>query len=681
MQKLTNSEKKISFIIFLISFGYYVFNCPPTITVEDSGDFVMGLSSLGIVHGPSFPLFTMLGFLASKIPIGELGFRVAMFSAFFGALSLSLFYLLQRLWGQVREVSLLTTAALGFTSVYMGQSIIAEVYSLNMVFVLLLFIFTFISNKVPAKRWVFLMGLTVGSGLIHHYPLFLTSCSGLVFFFDWKRLSFKKSLYGILGVLLGLLPFLYLVVQMDNPNLEYNFGKVSNWEMLWKQFLRRGYQGVDQVGGGIKDKLLLSYSIIKHYGRDFTLLALLIPVGIFALKDKKKSLTLILSFLTSSILIIFLLGFTYEPHYVAVIKAYLMPNFLFAALYIGFAISWLLNHFKEHFKAILIGLSLVILLNAVVNFKDTSHYNDDFVYNWAKKALQSMEPKSILILCGQEPYALYYVHKFKKVRPDITIYDRLSIMTDENLYAPNLLFWKVKTQKQFDQYRKFKELELFKKSSRPIYFTCADKFNDYGIRLQRTVYFNRLINHVPFIPTKASSTLDEEVLKSAINSYPKTEYWLDAIRNMVLFNTLSFYIENNNKEIPHFLEQLKKHKNSKDQDFMHSILEDTYNKKKLEHYETLLKWNIDHNGLGKLQAGTLSRACTVRASSQKFKEALVFCNLAILKSKDCNVPFLNNLMFINYNLKNLKEAKDWALKIINCKPDHKGANSLLESIK
>jgi tetratricopeptide (TPR) repeat protein len=358
-----------------------------------------------------------------------------------------------------------------------------------------------------------------------------------------------------------------------------------------------------------------------------------------------------------------------------------MPNFLFAALYIGFFIDWV---YKKDFKAkrlIPLTFVLVIIMNGALNFKRTSHFNDDFVYKWAEKSLQSLEPNSVLILCGQEPYALYYTHQFKKIRPDVTVYDRLSIMTKENLYAPHLLFWKVKTVEQFENYRKFKELELFKSSNRPIYLTCKDKFNDYGIILKPTVYFYRLISHIPFSHTNLSKTLHQEVLEAAINSYPKNEYWLDSIRNMVLFNTFSFYLENNPSEIPSFLERLKKHKNSRDQDFMHSLLEDTYLKKKVTQYEALLKWNIDLNGIENLQAGTLSRACTVRAAGKRFKEALNYCHKAIKVSKECNIPLLNNLLFINYNLKNLSEAKKWAENIIACKPDHKGANSLLKSIR
>lgn len=665
--------------LFIGVLFYYGFNCPPNVTVEDSGDFIMGLSTLGIVHGPSFPLFTMLGFLFSKIPIGEMGFRIALYSSFFGAIGISLFYYLLRMWGHTKTVSIFVSLGLAVTSVYMGQSIIAEVYSLNLVFVLLLFIFSKKASLSDSPLWVFFMGLTVGSGLIHHYPLFIASCTGLVFIFDWKKLSISKIALGILGAIIGIIPFLYLVVQMKNPDLQYNFGKVTNWEMLWKQFLRKGYQGVDEAGGGFNDKLLLSWSVVKLYFTDFKAFLLLIPLSFPLFKINRKFLGIHTSFITSSYLIVFLLGFKHEVHYEAVIKAYLMPHMTFLAIYIALGLDQLKAKWRLWYLPIAL---FALLVSVVTNFKDTSHFKDDFVFNWSKHGLESLEPNSVLILCGQEPYALYYTHKFFGVRPDVTIYDRLSIMTEKNLYEPELLFWKVKTQKQFEIVRKKKELEFFKNSDRPIYMSCSGKFSDYGFKIEQTAYFYRLLNHVPFQKNEKLATMSESVLQSAVKGYPKTEYWLDSIRNMVLFNTYSFYLEKYEEKIPRLLHYLRLHKNSKDQDFLHSMAEHAYNKKNIKWFEKIVQFNIEINGKENLGVGTLARLCTVRAQQKQFSEAQSYCESAIKKNtKACNLVILNNLMFVSYHAKNLQGAKKWAIEIIKCKPDHKGANSLINSIK
>ncbi len=670
------NDKKIFWTLFIFVFIYYGINCPPRITVEDSGDFIMGLSSLGIVHGPSFPLFTMLGFLFSKIPIGELGFRLALYSSLFGALGISLFYWLLRLLGITKTSAVLSALAVSLTSIFMGQSIIVEVYSLNIVFILLLYIFTLYTNNIPSKKNLFFMGLITASGLIHHYPLFILGSVGLLFVFKWKQCNKNNLSWGILGFILGLVPFTYLLIQMTNQNLEYNFGKVANWEMLWKQFLRKGYSGVDNAGGGLSDKLSLSYYIFKQLLLDFKLIFLLFPFGVYLSFKNKESRFISISFLTSSILVVFLLGFKHSEQYQAVIKAYLMPAAVFAGFFMALALDKILV--KNSLKYLFIGLTLI---NGATNFKDTSHINDRLVYEWARNGLESLEPNSILILCGQEPYALYYVNKFLKVRPDVTIYDRLSIMTKENLYHPELLFWKVKTKKKFEQLRDAAERKLIQSSKRPIYTTCIEKFEKKGYKLAQTIYFNRILNHIPFVPTKSSQVLSTDLLTAAVTGYPKSEYWIDSLRNMILFNSFKYYLINNEQMISPFLHELRKHKNSKDIQFIHSILEQAYRLKKNKRYKEVFKWAKDNLNGAPLHHASYGRLCTILAVEKNYEAALSNCLISLKEGPDCNTSIMNNLLFITYNSKKLNEAKKWALNILECKPGHSGANSFLNSIK
>ncbi|MBK25237.1 MAG: hypothetical protein CME70_14680 [Halobacteriovorax sp.] len=676
MNLIGPKDKKIFWVLFVTVLAYYGMNCPPRVTVEDSGDFIMGLSSLGIVHGPSFPLFTMLGYIFSKIPIGELGFRLAFFSSIFGALGISLFFWLLRLLNLSFTSSILSVLAVSLTSIYMGQSIIVEVYSLNIVFILLLFIQSIYSNKNPSNINLFTMGIITSSGLIHHYPLFILSCTGLIFLFDWKKLNKNNIPWAIGGFIIGLLPFIYLIVQMKNQNLDYNFGKVSNWEMLWKQFLRRGYDSVDNAGGGFSDKVSLSLYLLKQLAVDLRLLVILLPIGIFTSFKEKRLRFVMVSFLSSSFLIVFLLGFKNSPQYQAVIKAYLMPFTLFSGVFIALALD------KLSLKKITTAVTAILLVaNGFLNFRDTSHYNDNFVYEWAKSGLESLEPNSVLILCGQEPYSLYYVNKFLGIRPDVTIYDRLSIMTKDNLYHPVLLFWKVKTKKQFNTYRDKIEKIFINGTDRPVYTTCLNKFEKKGFILVPTIYFNRIINKVPFSQTENSKYLSPSVLKAAIEGYPKTEYWLDSIRNMVLFNSFKYYLNNDPTKIPAFLNSLSKHKNSSDQNFTHSMLEEILKSKAKHLYEEVFDWAKKAHGNKSLHHASYGRLCTLLAQKNNNSKAYENCKISLNLSPPCNVSVLNNLLFLSYRMKKLSEAKDWALKIKVCNPDHPGANSFLNSIK
>ena len=93
---------------------------------------------LGIAHPPGYPLHTLLGKIFSLVPLGSIAYRVHLLSAFFGALACSMLYLSVRTAGLALAPALAGALALGFSAVFWSQSIIAEVYSLNAFFFLLI---------------------------------------------------------------------------------------------------------------------------------------------------------------------------------------------------------------------------------------------------------------------------------------------------------------------------------------------------------------------------------------------------------------------------------------------------------------------------------------------------------------------------------------------------------------
>src|SRR5438552_18079247 len=79
----------------------YLITVSPTVNFIDSGELITALHEPGIVHPPGYPLYTLLGYVASHFPVGEVAWRVNLFSAFWGAL----------VWGAM-SVLLLTLSSL-----------------------------------------------------------------------------------------------------------------------------------------------------------------------------------------------------------------------------------------------------------------------------------------------------------------------------------------------------------------------------------------------------------------------------------------------------------------------------------------------------------------------------------------------------------------------------------------
>ena len=78
---------------FLLPFAVYVRTLAPTVYGLDSAELTTGAYCLGLVHVPGYPLYLLIGHLFTRLPIGNVGYRMNLMSAFFGALAVALFYL------------------------------------------------------------------------------------------------------------------------------------------------------------------------------------------------------------------------------------------------------------------------------------------------------------------------------------------------------------------------------------------------------------------------------------------------------------------------------------------------------------------------------------------------------------------------------------------------------------
>ena len=68
----------------------YVHTLAPSILPADSGEFQLVAQVLGIAHPPGYPLYTLLGKLATLIPLKDAAYRVNLLSAIIAGLAMAL---------------------------------------------------------------------------------------------------------------------------------------------------------------------------------------------------------------------------------------------------------------------------------------------------------------------------------------------------------------------------------------------------------------------------------------------------------------------------------------------------------------------------------------------------------------------------------------------------------------
>ena len=197
LQVLSRGDYLTAIILSTLTFIVYSFTAAPGVTLEDSGDFIMGVLTLGIVHPPGYPLYTVLGHLFSFLPFGDPAFRVNLFSALWGSFCLGVVFLILRILSIERIHAVFVALFLGFTSVFWSQTGTAEVYSFNVFLTACIFFWILSYNRDKKKSQLYLIFLTTGLALSNHYPLVILSGVGLAFLLDRRHLrlgDFAKGL-------------------------------------------------------------------------------------------------------------------------------------------------------------------------------------------------------------------------------------------------------------------------------------------------------------------------------------------------------------------------------------------------------------------------------------------------------------------------------------------------------
>ncbi len=99
---------------------------------DDSLEFHVVLPTLGIAHPSGYPLYTLLGKLATAlIPFRDPAGRANLLSALAAALAMAILYLVARRFAGSRPAAAVATVAFAISPAWWSQATLAEVYALH----------------------------------------------------------------------------------------------------------------------------------------------------------------------------------------------------------------------------------------------------------------------------------------------------------------------------------------------------------------------------------------------------------------------------------------------------------------------------------------------------------------------------------------------------------------------
>ncbi len=142
----TRTDRPLALLLTAIALTVYVLTLTPSLSYlsPDGSELATIPAVLGLAHSPGYPLYTWMGFLFSKIPIGDVAHRINLMSAVLGALGVGGLYLIitQLLPGTLpipwrRAIAALCALLFAFSLTFWSQALIAEVYAPNIALVAL----------------------------------------------------------------------------------------------------------------------------------------------------------------------------------------------------------------------------------------------------------------------------------------------------------------------------------------------------------------------------------------------------------------------------------------------------------------------------------------------------------------------------------------------------------------
>ncbi len=682
LQVLSRKDLLTAFVLSTLTLMVYAFTAAPGVALADAGDFLNGVLTLGIVHPPGYPLYTVLGHLFSLLPFGESAYRVNLFSALWGSLCLGVVFLILRILSIERIHAVFASLFLGFTTVFWSKTGVAEVYSFNGFLIACIVLGILSYNRDKKKNQLYLVFLTTGLALSNHYPLVILSGLGLVFLLDRNDLRTGDFFKGLLFLGLGLTPYLYLFIQASNPELQYSFGKPSTFGMVLDHIARKHY-AID-YGGTVWDKFPLAFTFLKAIFTNFLFAGVFLVCGItFSFLDRwPYRYPFLIAALGPSLGVIALLTFPNEAQYRGMMAEYWLPSFLFLSVFLAFGLKTLMNRYiRQKWLHLPIFLAILVFQMAL-NFSGASHHNDRLADIWGRELLNSLPRNAKLIFCGQGTFPLYYLQLIENVRPDVKMYDRNSFWTRDNLYAPELLF----KRKRIDvmEVRKQREREINSTSDGPVFYSCKFPLDDLKADFSFTPFLFRADKgHREASVDYANYKVSDSLLESLGNGYPKTDYWTTIHREMIFHRLLSFYGGNQRPEVEKILASLRKSKFYSDPDFLLSAANNLYY---YQNYALARKLYLraEEVNLGSLSPTNLAVFCDVLAKAKNYEKALEICIRQEQSSPSCaanTVKTRETIAEIYTEQGNWPEIAKYSRKILECQPHNEIAQRYLMMAK
>jgi len=397
--KISFIKRNLNILLVLITAGStYILTLYPGAVVfaNDSARFQFVGKVLGTAHTTGYPLYTVLNHLfVNSFPLGNLALKANLLSAIFTLLALFFLYRILVLIELSPGIAFMGTLIFAFTRMVWKQSVIAEVYTLHLLFVSIVVYFLLMWSKTRNDRdfFISIFFFIVSFGNHMTTITLLPAIIYIVWVTDRKAFVDLKKIVGVfIFIIIGVLQYAYLFWRFYDPNTIYLQGQVYDLKSFIN-FVSGASWKSNMLGFSLGEILFKQlpaffYKLMKEF------FFLLLPIGVWgALSWKKRRMNIFL-------LLCFFGNMLFAISYnIWDIDPYFIPSFFIFSIYIAIGFQYLSEYLRKKLKnpgvvvLAMMGFMMFSLLG--INF----HYNK--FYSQPDKIAASQRVKDILSAVGE----------------------------------------------------------------------------------------------------------------------------------------------------------------------------------------------------------------------------------------------------------------------------------------
>jgi len=342
IKKLILNKKIVIFSVFslIIPLVIYILTLEHKLVGGDTSWYAIQIPEMSLMVPTGYPTFSLLEKLITYLPIGDLAYRLNLFSAIFGALTILFLFLSINKLVKNEVISFISSMIFAFILPFWEVANRLEFDTLNSFFVILLIFSAIRYNENRTRKYLYYFFFCLGLSLTNHPLTFFMVPALLLYVIIVNPKIFKsvKAIFiSILFFILPLLSYLYLPIR----SLQ-GYGEVTSFQKFFYYVTGRAVTGklhggrfggrsISVVFGLVKDYLNIIYD---SYG---IVLIIIAVIGLIFLVKKNIKFGV-----CSFLLIIF--NFIVPPLYTGhALRNYLLGTMLIISFYIAYGFLLMLD--------------------------------------------------------------------------------------------------------------------------------------------------------------------------------------------------------------------------------------------------------------------------------------------------------------------------------------------------